>query len=724
MLMVISGGTNPAIRTLFYRLVRLLAAPIQPIFVFDGPHKPAVKRNKRSGRGDGVSTALAKRLIRLFGFAYHDAPGEAEAECALLQRNGIVDAVLSEDVDTIMFGCTKTIRNWSGEKKSAKPTHVSVYDTKDKELKKQGLDREGMVLVALMSGGDYLPDGIPGCGIKVACEAARAGFGKTLCRLKTSDKVGLLAWKLQLSEELRTNESGYFRTKHASLALPDSFPDMDVLRLYTHPVVSPIADLGTIRSKLSQPRSIDLDSLREFCRENFDWDYRGGAFKFIKVLSDALLVQQLRQRAADGDDGKLVKQITKRRTAFTTDMTPELRLTFIPEEVVPIDYSQEVVENIAYGREGLALNSDDEAEPAFEDGNDATQKEFDPSKPCLTWVLEVLAQQSIPTAINAWEEEKAAKALRKSPKKAAASKSAKSIKANMPHGAIEGFVRVTKKVTETSQAISSKSIVSEIPSSPPPSIRSHTPPSKHRTPQAKKKQQSGPSSRLPGTNRSTIPNSSSEPILIASSPPTSPASPPKPSRADTQSVSPQRPQVPRSIRSIAARQSIPVEVNKLSKPKAQPSSQLSSSPARQRFKQTTLSSFTAIRQPSLPRPSKAPEEPLKKPVRTVDDSIFDSDSDLEPISSMTARLPSSPTKRRSKAQEPTSSRDASPIKSSPCKKKLLIPDSKGVFTEIEVNAEDRDAIVAQVEAKLKASGSKSRVARLSDLSVIDLTQYD
>jgi len=33
-----------------------------------------------------------------------------------------------------------------------------------------GLDRDGMVLIAMMSGGDYLPAGVPGCGPKIAAE--------------------------------------------------------------------------------------------------------------------------------------------------------------------------------------------------------------------------------------------------------------------------------------------------------------------------------------------------------------------------------------------------------------------------------------------------------------------------------------------------------------------------------------------------------------------------
>lgn len=38
------------------------------------------------------------------------APGEAEAELAYLNRIGIIDAVLSDDVDNFLFGATMVIR--------------------------------------------------------------------------------------------------------------------------------------------------------------------------------------------------------------------------------------------------------------------------------------------------------------------------------------------------------------------------------------------------------------------------------------------------------------------------------------------------------------------------------------------------------------------------------------------------------------------------------------
>ena len=41
------------------------------------------------------------------------APGEAEAELAYLNSIGIIDAVLSDDVDTFLFGAKTVIRKYS-----------------------------------------------------------------------------------------------------------------------------------------------------------------------------------------------------------------------------------------------------------------------------------------------------------------------------------------------------------------------------------------------------------------------------------------------------------------------------------------------------------------------------------------------------------------------------------------------------------------------------------
>ncbi|KAK4156377.1 hypothetical protein C8A00DRAFT_30768 [Chaetomidium leptoderma] len=547
------GGANPAIRTLFYRLVRLLGLAIHPIFVFDGPNKPAFKRNKRSsGRGDVVATAMAKRMIRLFGFAMHDAPGEAEAECALLEQQGVVDAVLSEDVDTIMFGCRRTLRNWTAEgtKGSKSPTHVSVYDAGAVAAGPCRLDREGMVLVALMSGGDYLPEGVPGCGVKVACEAARAGFGRDLCRIKRADRDGLVEWKERLLHELRTNEGGFFRTKHRALAIPESFPNMEILRYYTHPVVSREATVDRLRDAFPPASTVDVVGLREFSRETFDWAFRGGAIKLIRVLAPSLLVQQCLERYVsserDHDDldlkqrqeSALVKAISSRRVHFSTDATPELRISFIPANIVKLDLSKEPEEEVEeFGRSGIALNSDDEFddEAAEELGNEqpkssSARKPFDPLQPDLNWVPETVLKLGVPLAVEDWEAKQREKEQRVA---ARATRKPRAKKTDMPVGALDKFVKVTKNVVVDNTA--KDPLAPALGSSPPRASSSlcNPPAPRGRSKQPKKTPTAPPAppaSKPPAdVNPWTLANSQASPRATESFPSSASQAQPKPS---------------------------------------------------------------------------------------------------------------------------------------------------------------------------------------------------
>ena len=66
-----------------------------------------------------------------------------------------------------------------------------------------------MILVALMSGGDYILAGVPGYGVKIACQAAGVGFGRDLCRLSSKDTIGFNQWRERLQYELCVNESGF-----------------------------------------------------------------------------------------------------------------------------------------------------------------------------------------------------------------------------------------------------------------------------------------------------------------------------------------------------------------------------------------------------------------------------------------------------------------------------------------------------------------------------------
>jgi Holliday junction resolvase YEN1 len=378
-----------------------------------------------------VPEFLAKQLLKQFGFPWHVAPGEAEAECALLQREGIVDAVLSEDVDTLMFGSGVTLRNWTPEGGSAKtPTHVNVYRAEE-TLAGSGLDGQGMVLVALMSGGDYIPEGIPGCGPKVACDAARAGFGKELCNLRKSDKDGLKAWRDRLQHEIRTNESKLFSRRNQKLVIPDDFPSAEVLGYYTKPCISSATKLAQLQESLKWDQEIDYPALRSFTGDAFDWRCVGGAKKFIKNLAPAILVRNLRLIAEGGDEleveaqaqaeAVLVTKVHGKRNHATTDGELELRISFTPSNLVPIDLSIEDEEddflpagqdeNDSEPEDGFATlpsETPTEASEAEEAPTSPTKKvrqarPYDPNAAEKLWILKDFLQLGCPLLVEDYE---------------------------------------------------------------------------------------------------------------------------------------------------------------------------------------------------------------------------------------------------------------------------------------------------------------------------------
>lgn len=786
------GGTNAAIRTLFYRLARLLGTPIQPIFVFDGPHKPPFKRGKNSARGSNttISQAQAKTLIRLFGFPVHDAPGEGEAECALLQRQGIVDAVMTEDVDAIMFGSTCTLRNWAAEGKSQKtPTHVDVYNVKDGNI--NGYTREGLVLIAMMSGGDYLPDGIKGCGVKVAGEAALAGFGKELCRLKRTDTEGRKAWKASLLHELSTNENKYFRVKHKALSsvVTEEFPNMDVLRYYTRPVVSPLDALEPLRGKVHQEPQLRLNELREFTRQTFGWDYRIGAEKFIKVLGDALLARKMLYRPEEATAA--IKKISTRREHFSTDAEPELRLSYVPEEIVPINISEEQNETVAFSRGGLALNDDEDPEAleveAETEANPSSQpKPFDVTQPVPCWALEEFTRRMVPDMVADWEDAKKSKKL-KSPRK---KKKGEEACSGMPRGAIDKFFSVTKKTSVTAKLVekSTLNIEERRPIQKPTRIKSppvfNIPSSLPSSPSREPSKQSEPPNSNDGNDtrssretpsRSRPAKATQEPIVITSSPIAAPSSPsPRSGRSQPSALGSS--QVSGTIRSgfatITASQGVTSKPTKqrTTKPAAPKKTVQSTAKSGTKYKQMSMYMFTQRSEPST---SQVCASSQVSATAGLDDPFDSSDDELPPLSSMTSATkspvrkfpvpqgtgspgivqearrqrqspdhlssedefhsfhssspfatnsPKSPGKRlKSPSDSEREPKDpTTPTKASKSKKKLLAPRNSavGYYKEIEVEASKRDEMIKEIER----THGKGTVARVSDVSLIDLTQ--
>lgn len=271
-------AAKPIEKTILWRVAKLLVLNIKLIFVFDGPRRPH-KRGRPAGFIPYEKTDLLKKTLRHFKVPYHQAPAEAEAECAVLQREGIVDAAWSEDGDALMFGCELLITNYCEAGKGGRKRlsdKVSIYRAED-ILQKHDFNQQSFVLFAMLSGGDYNDKGLPNCGPKTAYKVCKRQYGlaDSLCR---TDQWSFAGWTSELRDGLRG--IGKY------VEIPPTFPDYKTLVKYRDPVISTQYEL---RQRREWESPIMEKALRPFLRETFNIWTRG----YVKHVCPILLVQNL-----------------------------------------------------------------------------------------------------------------------------------------------------------------------------------------------------------------------------------------------------------------------------------------------------------------------------------------------------------------------------------------------------------------------------------------------
>lgn len=65
------AGPEPELRTLFFKLALLASLPIIPIFLFDGPQRPSVKRGRKVIRNGNWLEKRVKDFIEAHGLSWH-----------------------------------------------------------------------------------------------------------------------------------------------------------------------------------------------------------------------------------------------------------------------------------------------------------------------------------------------------------------------------------------------------------------------------------------------------------------------------------------------------------------------------------------------------------------------------------------------------------------------------------------------------------------------------
>lgn len=217
------------IQNVMSKILALIGLNISVVVVFDGVLKPQKTKSKEnlgmmyeqelerlsligSCSEHHPVVEKVKDQLRRNKINYVQAAGEGEAQCAYLQKLGIVDYCLSQDGDALVFGANKVLRNFSkyledigrspSKKSDAKlkqTYYVTPVDIKVIE-KETGLSVERLIFLASLRGGDYSA-GVRKIGITNAKNLALCGTCRALYHSREKSKIELKELKKNQTQE-------------------------------------------------------------------------------------------------------------------------------------------------------------------------------------------------------------------------------------------------------------------------------------------------------------------------------------------------------------------------------------------------------------------------------------------------------------------------------------------------------------------------------------------
>ncbi|MDA3836595.1 MAG: flap endonuclease-1 [Nanoarchaeota archaeon] len=197
------GNITSHLSGILYRNIALLNEGVKLVYVFDG-EPPVLKAKIHKKRTEARELARekfeeakqtenvddmkkygqqltrlndemireAKELLEALGICVVQAPGEGEAQAAYLSKQEGVYATVSQDYDSLVFGCPVLIRNLTMSRK--KKTFTGYVDVRPEMIVLQdlldelGINQDQLICIAVLVGTDYNPKGIPRIGQKKA----------------------------------------------------------------------------------------------------------------------------------------------------------------------------------------------------------------------------------------------------------------------------------------------------------------------------------------------------------------------------------------------------------------------------------------------------------------------------------------------------------------------------------------------------------------------------
>ncbi|MEM5814928.1 MAG: flap endonuclease-1 [Candidatus Aenigmatarchaeota archaeon] len=225
------GRITSHLSGLFYRTVNFIEVGIKPVYVFDG-EPPIFKKSTQEKREESrriaeekmrkaledgkVEEVLkyaqatarlskeivdeAKKLLELMGVPYVQAPSEGEMQAAYMAKKGDVWASASQDYDSLLVGSPRLIRNLNLTGKRKLPGKEVYIDIKpelvelEEVLKNLNIGREQLIVIGILVGTDYNPEGIEKIGPKKALKLVKE-------KKSLEDVLKEIEWKFEVSAE-------------------------------------------------------------------------------------------------------------------------------------------------------------------------------------------------------------------------------------------------------------------------------------------------------------------------------------------------------------------------------------------------------------------------------------------------------------------------------------------------------------------------------------------
>jgi flap endonuclease-1 len=202
------GRITSHLSGLFYRTSNLIEAGIKPLFVFDG-EAPKFKKKTLEAREElkegarkkwkealekgekAITYAQAaaqltdemiedsKKLLEFMGLPWIQALSEGEAQCAYMCKRGDVWSSASQDFDALLEGSPRLVRNLSITGKRKLPRKEVYIEVKpelielEEVLTKLGINQKQLIIIGILVGTDYNPEGVKGIGPKKALELVK-----------------------------------------------------------------------------------------------------------------------------------------------------------------------------------------------------------------------------------------------------------------------------------------------------------------------------------------------------------------------------------------------------------------------------------------------------------------------------------------------------------------------------------------------------------------------